>query len=169
MTRETEGAAQATGFGAGLPADGGNNASHVGIAGRAGTAGSITTVRHRTGDGRSPFILPPAINQALLVSGLVVALLATSLDIPRLATLGAAGAATVLVLAYPTAALVGLFVLSFGMLPAVLLPDALHDRMRNLVEVGLLGMAVLLALRAWLDPRIRIQYLVLPWVPFLVL
>ena len=118
---------------------------------------------------RPAFMLPPAISWGVIAAGLVLALLATSLGDLRIAAIGGATAAAMLVLTYPSAALVLLFVLSFGMLPAVLLPDALHDRMRNLVEVGLLGMAGLLALRAWLDPRIRIQYLVLPWVPFLVL
>ena len=64
--------------------------------------------------------------------------------------------------------LVGLFVLSFGMLPAVMIPGPVQDQMRNLIEVGLLGMAALLAARAFFDEKASISELILPWAAFLV-
>ncbi len=114
----------------------------------------------------------PLLRQTLLWSGLllaavVVGIVGAKLNVILVAGLGIAIIGAAIVLAFPALSLVGLWILSFGMLPAVLVPGRCRTQMRNLIEVGLLGMAGLLAARAFFDEKIRISDLILPWAAFL--
>ena len=103
----------------------------------------------------------------LLLAAVLVGIIGAKLNVILVAGLGLAIIGAAVVLAFPALALVGLWVLSFGMLPAVLVPGAVQAQMRNLIEVGLLGLAFLLAARAFFDERIRNTDLILPWSAFL--
>jgi len=116
--------------------------------------------------------LGPATRQALMWSALLlgavtIGIVGAKLNVMLIAGLAIAIIGASLVLAFPSLALVGLWVMSFGMLPAVLVPGAVQDQTRNLIELSLLGMAGLLAARAFFDERIDISDLILPWAAFL--
>lgn len=104
---------------------------------------------------------------ALLLAAVVVGIAGAKLNPILVAGLAVAIVGASFVLVFPAPALVGLWVLSFGMLPAVLIPGPVQDQMRNLIEVGLLGMAGLLATRAFFDEKVEISDLILPWAAFL--
>ena len=106
--------------------------------------------------------LTPLMRQALLWSSLllaavVVGIVGAKLNVILIAGLGIAIVGASIVLVYPALSLVGLWILSFGMLPAVVIPGPVQDQMRNLIEVGLLGMAALLAARAFFDEKVSIS------------